>query len=623
MQKMNILSRQNFIKFAPLFLVSIFALLRGILYFRQFQGFDYYLGTDEAIYAMLSKRLLAGEFLSFFHPWWNPGFPLMTIPFYLLVGKWEFAQILLAMSCGIAVIFLVYFTMRGISQTLAIISSFITAFSPQIPKLPPMGGWTEPLYILFYWTALYFGWRAVTERKIKLYALTGLFFGLAHFVRFEVAFTAVFYILLNFVIFIFKKRDKLAIFNKITIFALLIAVGIYLYYPIFRIFTQSSVLKLYYQKTPPEGIALIIIFLIIALFGIFFERNKIDLLTSLKHFAIRAAIVFIIFLLVNLPFLGSLSIQFGRPVLTAKDSFLLSYYPFTIEPDGISTWAQDVWAIDYPNYKSKYYNTSKSFTGYFSKISAPLEALPGRADYYLQYYAHNNLFTDSDVQLLFIGVIAGILLKRTRRFVLYVLSLWSFTFFWIALLMGPGARYLAFTFPMVYVGQALAIFGLGTFVSSIVPKYKKILLITTVTIGSLIFFKYHVDIQGFKYPQHVAYPKNKDQAEIGEWLKQEGAEVFLARTEGISYYSGAKMVYLPAATPEEIVKYAKVWGVPYIVARPDESSWEYMRPIADPNYKHPDLQLVHKFDNRTLIWKVNLTEYEKSNNLRTIRSNKK
>ena len=91
----------------------------------------------------------------------------------------------------------------------------------------------------------------------------------------------------------------------------------------------------------------------------------------------------------------------------------------------------------------------------------------------------------------------------------------------------------------------------------------------------------------------------------------------MARTEGINYYANTQMVYIPAAPPEEIVKHAKGWGVEYIVSRPVESSWDYMRDIVNPNYKNPNLILVKQFEDSTLIWKVELTPWESEHNFRT------
>ena len=74
---------------------------------------------------------------------------------------------------------------------------------------------------------------------------------------------------------------------------------------------------------------------------------------------------------------------------------------------------------------------------------------------------------------------------------------------------------------------------------------------------------------------------------------------------------------MPAANPETIIKLAKGWGVEYLLARPLESSWDYMRSIANPKLNTPDLELKHKFPDGSLIWKVRLTENEKLYNFRT------
>ena len=89
---------KKLIVYLPLVLVSIFAFMRGIYYYNYLLGREVYLKYDEAIYAILSQRFLNGDFFSAFNPYWNSGFSLVTVPFYLLIGSWETAQILVSIT---------------------------------------------------------------------------------------------------------------------------------------------------------------------------------------------------------------------------------------------------------------------------------------------------------------------------------------------------------------------------------------------------------------------------------------------------------------------------------------------------------------------------------------------
>src|SRR3989344_2449110 len=119
--------------------VSVFVGLMAIAY-RDLPTTEYYLRYDEAIYAMLSQRFLNGEFGSAFHPYWNSGFPLITIPFYLLANTWESAQTLVSITSHLFLVIVLYLTVKKFSTSLAILASFFAAFSPSFIKLVAAGG---------------------------------------------------------------------------------------------------------------------------------------------------------------------------------------------------------------------------------------------------------------------------------------------------------------------------------------------------------------------------------------------------------------------------------------------------------------------------------------------------
>lgn len=597
----------------PFLLVSIFVFLRLLLYYNQFLGREVYLKYDEAIYAMLSQRFLAGDLTNALNPYWNAGFPIFTIPFYLLTRQWEDAQFLVSVTAHTLLVFVLYFTLRRTSQFLAILSAFLLAFSSPIEKLFVLwGGVTEPLYLLFFWLAIYFSWQGLVGKKIKNYALSGLFFGLAYFTRTEVIYTMVIFLLITFLSFIFKKRTEftLRIFtNKITIGAVIGAILVYLYSPLTKL-AKFTTLKFLIVKSA-RSIFFASLFLLAALLGLFFERKQINLFRALKQIAPRIGVVIAIFLLVNATYIAVISINLGRPTLSGKYAYLRSGHQFTPEPDRLTTWAQDIWSIDFPNYRSPYYDSTKLLPVIWKNLDNSLEAAWKRIGTNLGFYAYDNIFSNLLAWLTLFGFLAALLQRRFSFFALYLGVLWLGSFAFIAYFMDSAFRYLAFSFPIFYVYQAFAILVVGQTLSKI---NRSLLPITLITF-CLFFFSKNVDTDGFR--QVSKTNRYSDQKIIGDWLKEKGIDLIMARTEGISFYSGAKMIYMPAANPQTIIKFAKGWGVEYLLARPVESSWDYMRPIVNPNFNHPDLALKHQFEEGTLIWKVKLTEEEKLYNFRT------
>jgi hypothetical protein len=233
-------------EFLPLLIVCFFGAMRVFQHMAYFKNWQISFYSDEAIYAMLSERFLSGDFLNAFNPYWNPGFPLMTIPFYLITHQWETAQILVSITANILLIFVLFFTLRKISIVWAIAASFIAAFSPTLNKLSFVWGTTESLYILILWLSVYFGWESIITKKIRNYILAGTFFGLAYFVRTDAVFTLIVFLTFLILEFIFQKGESFKLSfqkNKISIFGLLGGVAVYVYYLLSssKLFTTTTI----------------------------------------------------------------------------------------------------------------------------------------------------------------------------------------------------------------------------------------------------------------------------------------------------------------------------------------------------------------------------------------------
>src|SRR3989344_5675009 len=580
----------------PSFLiVFLFAILASVIYYNNYISWNVYLAYDEAVYVTLAKRFLTGQFYTAFNPYWNPGFPVFIIPFYFLSGSWEKALPLISMTSAVLMIFLLYFSLKKISIWLALGASFFATFSEVLPTLTVSNGITEPLYIVFYWLGLIKGLEALVSRKKKDFILLGIFFGLAYFIRTE-------------------SLSSLAFISLILILIILV------YFPITKL-NATRIEALSELRPPLTYLFFVVILSIVFINSLLFRLQKNTLISNIRTGVINVSICLIFFILINLPYITVLSIQLNKITISGKYSYLISGHPFTPEKDRLTTWAQDIWSVDFPNYDSPYYDSARVLSIYLKGIENTLEAYTKLFWYYFTLYGFDNTYKQYEINLAVLGVVLSLLYKKTRQLTLYLLVVWFFTFNWVVVFMAISNRYLAYSFPIVFMAMAggvwLGIKHINYILSKIHLNYKVRLYILTllITLSAYLYIPDNNDISNFYTV--FKHEKNADQKMIGEFLKSINAKIIMARTEGINYYANTQMVYIPAAPPEEIVKHAKGWGVEYIVSRPVESSWDYMRDIVNPNYKNPNLILVKQFEDSTLIWKVELTPWESEHNFRT------
>lgn len=604
--------------FLPILLIIIFTSFRAFSFFNDLVSKKVYLYSDDAIYATLSQRFLNGDFLEAFHPYWNSGFPMATIPFYLLTKSWENAQFLLSIWAMIVLIPIIYFTLKNISQFLAVIAAFIAAFSPSISKLVNTWGISEPIYLIWIWLGVYFGWRTITNRSFRNLILTGIFFGLAYLTKTEAMFVFMGFLGFFTLDYFFERRpkspkklSKLSILSVIVLF--LTYIGSFLVDT--KLFTKTSL------EYHPSARLLLFSYAVFAaaIFGVFFRKKKQAGSLIFKDLINRIFIILIFFFIINLPYILAISTQLGRPALNGKYAVFGSGHQFSPEKDRLTTWAQDIWSIDFPNFKSIYYDPNHAKKIAWKELDTGIEFMWKKIVANLELYKSKNIFTNSEFNIAAIGLILVLMMPKLRKLGLYLLVIWLISLMWISYAMEVSQRYLAFSFPFFYTFYAFFIWVIAKYLSILISKKLKWLSLSLVGMSFLLFFTYENNLTLSNYLAPLGGSVYYDQKQIGDFLRSKNINLIMARTEGISFYSGAKLVYLPAANPQTIVKFAKAWGVEYVLARPVESSWEYMRDITNPNFSYPDLSLYHQFDDGSLIWKISLTEEEKLHNFRTDR----
>lgn len=608
----------NLTRFLPILLIIIFTSFRAFSFFNDLVSRKGFLYSDDAIYATLSQRFLNGDFLEAFHPYWNSGFPIATIPFYMLTKSWENAQFLLSISAMIVLIPIIYLTLKNISQFLAVIAAFIAAFSPSISKLVNSWGISEPIYLVWVWLAVYFGWQASQNRSFRNLMLTGIFFGLAYLTRTEAMFVLVGFLGFFTLDYLFEQRPKTPkISNKLSILSAIVLFLTYIGSLLVdtKLFTKTSL------QYHPSARLLLFSYAVLAvvIFGFFFKKKKQAGSLILKDLVKKLFIILIFFFIVNLPYILVISTQLGRPALNGKYAVFGSGHQFTPEKDRLTTWAQDIWSIDFSNFKSIYYDPIHARNIAWKELDTGVEFMWKKIAANLELYKSKNIFTDSEFKMMAIGIILALMTPKVRKLGLYLLLIWLVSLMWISYAMEVSQRYLAFSFPLFYTFYAFFIWAIANYLSFLAPKKLKWLSFGLAGMLFLLFFTYQNNLTLKNFLTSQQGPVYYDQKQIGDFLRSKNINVIMARTEGISFYSGAKLVYLPAANPQTILKFAKSWGVEYILARPHETSWDYMKDISNPNFTHPDLKLTHQFDDGSLVWRVKLTEDEKTHNFRTDR----
>ncbi len=187
--------------------VGIMIGLRLLIYYNYLKGREVYFFSDSAVYGIMARRFLAGDFWHAFHLFWNPGLSLAMVPFYLIIHSWESAQFLVSVFSVTLLIISVFWFFKEYSLFLAFILAFITTFSVSLQTLVVGGGMSEPLYILLLWTGIFCGWQALTTKETRFYVLTGVFLGLAYLTRVEALTFFTVFLMISFLNIFFRKID--------------------------------------------------------------------------------------------------------------------------------------------------------------------------------------------------------------------------------------------------------------------------------------------------------------------------------------------------------------------------------------------------------------------------------
>lgn len=543
-------------------LLLVLVLVRVWMYRMYWVGWKACLFSDSAAYAILARRFLRGDFWGAIHPVWNVGFPLFTALFYGLTASWEKAELAVSVVSAVLLIVVSFWFLKRWSVVLALAAAFITAFAASFEILVVREGITEPLYILFMWLGVTFGWLALSRGFLKFWALCGLWFGLAFLVRTDITGILGGFVFIAVVKWFLELRKD-----------------------------GRWVLK--------RGLVRMAVF-----FGVFFLvilPYAVVISEQLGRFTISAK-----YALVGAP--GPLALDKERQSTVFQDVDSVDF----LNKDSLyfdpNTMRQVLW-VQLLNGSLKYFSI-KGWSGGWERY---------------REYVGGDMFGRIGMILVGVGFLFGLLKRETRKLTLYLGWLFLVGMVWMAVFMAPNYRYMAFAFPFFYVSQAIGVWVgilvVVKLISSGLPMAKrlageKVMAVIVLGILSGFWTRSGGGLAAFRVPIETA--RHCDYRVIGEWLKSQGISLVGTTVEAIPFYADARYVYRPAATPEEIVNYFKEWGVEYVVMNMNEAGYDVVRPFADPNYKNPDLTLLKQFsEDGSLVWKVRLTDEERKDNMRT------
>ncbi len=178
--------------------VPLWGLLATGLVFRiLLWSLHHVVSFDEAHYLNLAASLVKGEWREFLHPYWPPGYPLITAGFGLLIRNIAFAGRAVNVLFGTLTLLPVYFMARRIfGDRTAFIAGLIMALYPPIAMIHT-SAWAEPTFVFFGFLGVWLGWEGLERRMSVLVLAAGMAYGLSYLCKPEgVGFFAVYLVIL-------------------------------------------------------------------------------------------------------------------------------------------------------------------------------------------------------------------------------------------------------------------------------------------------------------------------------------------------------------------------------------------------------------------------------------------
>lgn len=331
-------------------------------------------------------------------------------------------------------------------------------------------------------------------------------------------------------------------------------------------------------------------------------------------------LMFLVFNIVLLPYLGTLSIRAERPVLSPTKA-ALAFGPAhvtTVTSDGSSNLAQDAWSIDHPNLNSEFYGVSLSstlwkgrnalFSSAWDKFLANMRLL-------------SQFFPKIYIYLILIGAVASLIIIRDK-FATYLLANILPQFILLMIVsQGVVDRYVLWLIPAILILQAWGIYAIGQAVGIFLAKPMKTIWqpLVMIIIIFLIAKNNIALIYGDLKPGRVSQSSIPQIKEQGEWIKNYttvNRPKIMTRREGYAWYADGEIIYFPHTTSgygyEVVIRQIKEFSVDYVLVDRDIQEQDLLF-MFDPTKVGPPLKHIKTFDNNAVLYAIDKSWFEKPN----------
>lgn len=558
--------KKDFLILVILILVAFF--LRMLLLFSR-SYYDLY--SDDAIYMNMARSIWEGNIWKAIHPIWMPFFPLVSAFFYSFIHDWNLAGRIVSVVFGSLLIVPVYFIGRLLKNRFVgiVASSFIVFFYPLL--FSSLQSLAEPLQIFLFWMGFLFYLKAFHTNK-KVYAfITGIFWGLTALTRSEGSLVFLSFLIFSFLLIV--SQHKRIARHKNSIMLLFILLGLIFAYFSFGIFLLAC--------------------FIVFLFFYLSECKKINFQTSLK-IIIPIIIGFLIF---YLPYPLALNLKYKESVFLAKATAFFTYRGYSeLNASKTSTWAQDIDSLETFNPNSEFSQ------GFINVLKNQLDTIITNTSSRLTYYFSQlfNRFSLLEIILFSIGIYWIFAKKKLHFEVLSLTSMIIITsVMTILFAVSAEERYVYWVIPALLLVVSLGMEYVRELFRSKTAKFLFVILLV-----SFIYSLSYQNVAKFKLlPHTIRFSYNRSPQPI-EFTKILYKKRVLANHEGILFESRSTIIYSPnVKTLDELLRYARMWKVDYIIAAPDEIIYTVDFLYADPK-DYLGLSLVLTEDKRYHIYKV-------------------
>lgn len=290
-----------------------------------------------------------------------------------------------------------------------------------------------------------------------------------------------------------------------------------------------------------------------------------------KRFLLAMAILGVVFISVISPYLYFNFQKFGYLNLSAKLNASL-WMPAYFAPQNnmTTTYSQEVWSVDTPNYDSRYFNEKFDFWKYKQNIYDDTKT---RLRIYAKIMMENN--KPFEITLFLIGYVLSIIyFWKKNKAGSFLTALLPLNFF-AAVPFHPGTdiRYLFWAYPLFIFFSVLGLFIL----SQLAAYFLKKTTFNSLTPIFLLMFNILLVIVFLNLNKgNLSIPVNTDPSAdafkiIGNYIRdisEAGKQPrIMYRREALGYYSGGMLIYIPTSIGDkELREYAKLWNADYLLA---------------------------------------------------------